>query len=64
MRGTGSGASVAVGRIGSIVGPFVAGVLLAGGTTASNVFMYMAPVAALAGIAVFALGFVRPAEEA
>lgn len=63
MRGTGSGASIAVGRVGAIVGPYLAGVLLAGGTTAANVVLYMAPVAAVAGIAVFALGFVRPAEE-
>jgi len=63
MRGTGSGASIAVGRVGSIVGPYLAGVLLAGGTTAANVVLYMAPVAAVAGIAVFALGFVRQAEE-
>lgn len=63
MRGTGSGASVAVGRVGSIAGPYVAGALLAGGTTASSVVLYMAPVAAVAAIAVFALGFFRPAEE-
>lgn len=63
MRGTGSGASVAVGRIGSIAGPLMAGVMLAGGAAASNVVMFMAPFAAVAGIAVFALGFVRPAEE-
>lgn len=63
MRGTGSGASIAVGRIGSIYGPYLAGVLLAGGTSASNVVLYMVPFAAAAGIAVFALGFVRQAEE-
>lgn len=63
MRGTGSGASIAVGRIGSIVGPYLAGVLLAGGTSAANVVLYMAPVAAVAGIAVFALGYVRQVEE-
>lgn len=63
MRGTGSGASIAVGRVGSIVGPYLAGVLLAGGTTAANVVLYMAPVAAVAGVAVFALGFVRQVEE-
>jgi MFS transporter, AAHS family, 3-hydroxyphenylpropionic acid transporter len=59
MRGTGSGASVAVGRVGSILGPAVAGVLLAGGTTATNLVQYLAPVAAVAGIAVFALSFFR-----
>jgi AAHS family 3-hydroxyphenylpropionic acid transporter len=64
MRGTGSGASIAVGRLGSIAGPYLAGVLLAGGTTAAQVVLYMAPVAAVAGVAVFALGFMRPAKEA
>jgi MFS transporter, AAHS family, 3-hydroxyphenylpropionic acid transporter len=59
MRGTGSGASVAVGRVGSILGPFSAGILLGGGSSAMNVVQYMAPVAAVAGIAVFALSFFR-----
>jgi len=63
MRGTGSGASVAVGRVGSIVGPLLAGLLLGGGTTAANVVFYMAPVAAVAAVAVFALGFFRSAGE-
>jgi AAHS family 3-hydroxyphenylpropionic acid transporter len=63
VRGTGSGASVAVGRIGSIIGPLLAGVLLGGGTSASGVVQYMVPVAALAGAAVFGLSFCRrPAE--
>jgi AAHS family 3-hydroxyphenylpropionic acid transporter len=58
-RGTGSGASVAVGRVGAILGPAVAGLLLQGGSSAMNVVQYMAPVAAVAGIAVFALSFFR-----
>ena len=56
MRGTGSGASVAVGRVGSILGPLAA-VMLSGGQSAMNVVQYMAPVAAVAGIAVCALSF-------
>ena len=59
MRGTGSGASVAVGRVGSILGPLAAGFLLQGGSSATNVVQYMAPVAAVAGIAVLALSFFR-----
>jgi AAHS family 3-hydroxyphenylpropionic acid transporter len=59
MRGIGSGASVAVGRVGSILGPAAAGMLLAGGSSAMNVVQYMAPVAAVAGIAVCALSFFR-----
>jgi MFS transporter, AAHS family, 3-hydroxyphenylpropionic acid transporter len=63
VRGFGSGASVAVGRLGSIVGPVLAGVLLGGGASATNVVQYMAPVAAVAAIAVFALGFCqRPVD--
>ena len=57
MRGTGSGASVAVGRVGSIAGPLLAGARLSGGATATSVVQYMAPVAAVACIAVFALSF-------
>ena len=55
VRGTGSGASVAIGRVGSVFGPLLAGFLLAGGSTATNVVQYMAPIAALAGVAVFIL---------
>lgn len=60
-RGTGSGASVAVGRIGSILGPLLAGFLMSGGTSATGVVLYMVPVAALAAVAVLALSF-RPAS--
>lgn len=63
VRGTGSGASVAVGRIGSIIGPLLAGILLGSGTSAAGVVQYMVPVAALAGAAVVGLSFFRrPAE--
>ena len=54
MRGTGSGASVGVGRVGSILGPLAAGLMLSGGQSAVDVVQYMAPVAAVAGIAVCA----------
>jgi MFS transporter, AAHS family, 3-hydroxyphenylpropionic acid transporter len=59
MRGTGSGASVAMGRVGSIVGPLLAGVLLGGGVTAMGVVRNMVPAAVVAAIAAFALSF-RP----
>jgi AAHS family 3-hydroxyphenylpropionic acid transporter len=62
MRGTGSGASVAVSRVGSIVGPMLAGVMLGGGATATNVVQYMAPIAAVAGVAVVVLSFFPRAE--
>lgn len=59
IRGTGSGASIAVGRVGAIAGPALAGVLLSSGLSASGVVAYMIPVAAIAGISVFALSFCR-----
>lgn len=62
MRGTGSGASVAISRIGSILGPMLAGVLLGGGATATNVVQYMAPFAAVAGVAVVVLSFFPRAQ--
>lgn len=63
VRGTGSGASVAVGRIGSIIGPLLAGILLGSGISSGGVVRYMVPVAALAGAAVLGLSyFRRPAE--
>lgn len=63
VRGTGSGASVAVGRIGSIIGPLLAGLLLGGGMSAGGVVQYMVPVAAVAGAAVFGLSFCRRPQE-
>lgn len=59
MRGTGSGASIAIGRVGAIAGPALPGLLLASGATADRVFNLMAPAAAVAAIAVFLLGFYR-----
>lgn len=59
IRGTGAGASIAVGRVGAIAGPALAGMLLSSGLSASGVVAYMIPVAAIAGIAVFALSFCR-----
>jgi len=57
IRGTGSGASIAVGRVGSIAGPLLAGLLMGGGTSAASVVQYMVPVAAISVVAVFALSF-------
>lgn len=57
MRGTGSGASIAIGRVGAIVGPLLPGLLLTSGATADQVFTMMAPAAGIAAIAVLLLGF-------
>jgi AAHS family 3-hydroxyphenylpropionic acid transporter len=59
VRGTGSGASVAVGRVGSIIGPLLAGLMMSSGTSATGVVYYMVPVAAVAAAAVLILSF-RP----
>jgi AAHS family 3-hydroxyphenylpropionic acid transporter len=60
IRGTGSGASIAVGRVGAIIGPLLPGILFTTGATANQVFYLMAPAAALAAIAVYLLGFFKP----
>jgi MFS family permease len=56
VRGTGSGACVSIGRVGSILGPLLAGIWLSGGTAAAQVIAYMAPFAAVAALAVYTLG--------
>ncbi|MEX4002094.1 3-(3-hydroxy-phenyl)propionate transporter MhpT [Paraburkholderia sp. EG285A] len=61
MRGTGVGAAVAVGRVGSIVGPLAAGQLLAGGASATTVIGASVPVTLVAALA--ALLAVRQARE-
>lgn len=55
MRGSGVGASVAVGRLGAIVGPLFAAALLAAGAGASGVLLALLPLVALAGAATLAL---------
>ena len=50
IRGVGVGTAVAMGRIGSILGPGFAGVLLAGGRTTSQLFMCLVPITLLGGI--------------
>ncbi len=62
VRGTGSGACISVGRIGSIIGPMLAGIWLGGGASAAQVIGYMAPFAAAAGVAVYLLGAYRHSD--
>jgi len=59
IRGTGSGAAVAVGRFGSVVGPLFAGLLMGQGRAVSDILSWLAPCAAIAALAVLALSFVR-----
>jgi AAHS family 3-hydroxyphenylpropionic acid transporter len=61
MRATGSGASIAIGRVGAIVGPVLPGLIMSQGGTANTVLQTMIPIAAVAVVAVFALSFRRAA---
>jgi AAHS family 3-hydroxyphenylpropionic acid transporter len=63
VRGVGSGFAVAVGRIGAILGPIVAGMMLSHGFDANQTILALAPLAAIAGVAVFLLSFQTPATD-
>lgn len=52
MRGVGSGAAVAAGRLGSVIGPLLAGIWLSQGETGGQVIEDLAPLAIVAGGAV------------
>jgi len=55
IRGTGVGSAVAVGRLGSIVGPLIASAFLAGGGDSATVLIGILPFVAVSGAAAFAL---------
>lgn len=55
IRGTGVGSAVAVGRLGSAVGPLLAGALLTSGRTPQAVLQMLAPVMLIAGATVLIL---------
>jgi AAHS family 3-hydroxyphenylpropionic acid transporter len=63
LRGTGLGAAVGVGRVGSITGPAFAAVLLASGGSSVQVLMGLLPIAAVAGICATALAWRSPPSE-
>jgi AAHS family 3-hydroxyphenylpropionic acid transporter len=56
-RGTGVGAAVAAGRLGSLAGPLFAGLVLAAGSNSTQVLMGVLPVVVLCGICVAFLGW-------
>lgn len=62
MRGRGSGAAIAWGRLGSVAGPLIGGWLLQGGASPGEVVYAMAPVALMAVVGVFALSFMERRE--
>ncbi|KKB63375.1 MFS transporter [Robbsia andropogonis] len=63
MRGTGVGAAVAVGRVGSVVGPLAAAQLLAMGRSTSVVIGASIPVTVVAALAALLLVRRQPADE-
>jgi MFS transporter, AAHS family, 3-hydroxyphenylpropionic acid transporter len=62
IRGTGVGASVAVGRLGSIVGPLFAGALLASGGGSATVLIGILPFVLISGAAALGLTWRRQAD--
>ena len=63
IRGTGVGAAVAVGRLGTVVGPIFAGVLLAGGSSSAAVLLGIIPFVLLGGSGAFALTWRKQTDE-
>jgi AAHS family 3-hydroxyphenylpropionic acid transporter len=62
-RGTGTGASVAASRLGSAMGPYLAGLLLGAGATATQVLQSLLPITGVAALAALILMFLpRPLE--
>jgi len=63
IRGTGVGAAVAVGRLGTVVGPIFAGVLLVGGGSSAAVLLAIIPFVLVGGSAAFALTWRKQTDE-
>jgi MFS transporter, AAHS family, 3-hydroxyphenylpropionic acid transporter len=53
IRGTGVGTAVSVGRVGAVLGPLLAGIMLAGGSSSSEVIMSIVPAILIGFIAAF-----------
>jgi MFS transporter, AAHS family, 4-hydroxybenzoate transporter len=60
-RATGVGAAMGVGRVGGILGPVLAGVLLGAGFAVSTIFLCTAAAAVLAAVTITAMGRQAPA---
>jgi MFS transporter, AAHS family, 3-hydroxyphenylpropionic acid transporter len=56
-RGTGLGAAVAAGRLGSLVGPLIAAALLASGRSSTEVLIGLLPIVVLCGVCIGFLGW-------
>ena len=57
VRGTGTGAAVSLGRVGAIVGPGLAALLIGAGRTPSQVLTGILPIVAVCGVCVAVLGW-------
>jgi benzoate transport len=64
VRNTGAGLSVGVGRIGAIVSPYVAGILLERGWSNSSTYVVFAMPLLAAGVATFLLGRMQQSSAA
>jgi AAHS family 3-hydroxyphenylpropionic acid transporter len=62
-RGTGTGAAVAISRLGSAMGPYLAGQLLGAGATATQVLQSLLPATAIAAAAALVLMFLPRSNE-
>ena len=62
-RGTGLGTAVAVGRVGSLVGPLFSAALLANGRNAVQVLLDVLPIALAAGVCVGLVSWTRRAKS-
>ena len=62
-RGSGVGVAVALGRIGSVIGPVVIGSLMAARASENSVVLVLVPVALAAGIAIFLMTVVSRLER-
>jgi AAHS family 3-hydroxyphenylpropionic acid transporter len=62
MRGRGSGAAIAWGRLGSVAGPLIGGYLLQGGSAPDQVVYAMAPFAFVAAVGTLLLTFAGKAR--
>jgi AAHS family 3-hydroxyphenylpropionic acid transporter len=62
-RGTGVGAAVAVGRLGSVAGPLLASAVLSAGSSSTTVLMAILPFVILAGAAALGLTWQAQSDE-
>ena len=62
-RGTGTGSAVALSRLGSATGPYLAGQLLSAGATATQVLQSLLPIAGVAASAALVLMFLPRSDD-